>query len=329
MYLRLLLLSLLSLCFGCAKYPGTTKKFAGIPLFPQTDNPAFHIDPVPADTGFVAQAFAPGPDGERIFVLAFGLAGTPEHVPCRLLQYDTRGRITKRLDLPDSRWEAEPALFWATHGQLYVVLYHSAVYMIDPLNLEVLYAYRAMHPDNFLAREKLDQMTGDEQRNAYAEALRHAHYKSQSGELLQAPNAAFCCLLLTFKGKPDEAWHIPAGEEQEFIDGFGLQEIVQNFDARWGADGKSIGPGSSITEGDARLLYLARDAFDYKTRHPGIRGPEARIFEIGKGGKTARFKLTNANGGSLHLRVGADGYFGTADGSLWLLYERQLYRVAN
>ena len=329
MYHRLLLMSLLSLLFGCGKYPRSKEKYPGMPHFPQTDNPAFRVEPVAVDSGFVAQSFVLAPDGESVFVLAYDLAGTAEHMPYLLLQYDTSGRFKRRLAMPIGVWEERPVLFWGALGQLYVGLFHSTVSMIDPLELRPMYEYHAVHSGNFLPRKKLDQMTFDEQRDAYAEALRHAPDNSGSGDLLQPPKGAVCCLALTFKGKPDEAWHIPQGEEQDFIDEFGLVEIPQNPFAHWGVDEKSIEVDSSVTNGDARLRYADRDVFDYRIRYPNIKGVESRIFELKKGGKTARFKLSNLEKHSLYLQIGDNGNFLSDNGSIWLIYENQLYRITN
>ena len=71
MFQKLLLISLLTLLFGCGKKSGNKDKFPQVPYFPQADNPACRVEPVPMDSGFYAQSFIILPDKQHVYVLAY------------------------------------------------------------------------------------------------------------------------------------------------------------------------------------------------------------------------------------------------------------------
>ncbi len=314
---RLLLMSLLSLLLGCGQRSGSRDQYADVPLFPQTDNPACRVEPVAVDTDFFAQAFILSPDRQQVFVLTFGMAGTPEHMPYRVQRLDTGGGAQVSRELPDCIWTDYPRCWWERDGQLSVLL-TDGIKTFDPVDLRVAKEWRRVDFHNFMSQKERDKRTFDEQVSAYRDALENAARESRSGVVRSV--ADLHLLLLDFDRRPAEAWVIPDAEEAApFAGRFGQLEIP--------VKPTPAGKDDLAVDGKARLGSLVRKVLDYKINYPNIRNIEEQVLALTAGRQTARFKCTNKDGGSLAVSTADNGSLTTQDGASWLLYERQLYRI--
>lgn len=327
MFNKILLMSLFSILFGCGKGAKDKDKYADVPHFPQTDNPACRVEPVHMDSGFFAQAFLLSPDKQNVYVLAFGMDGTADRMPYQVLRLDQTGRVLTKTVMPDCQWSNAPALYWASDGQLGIVLHGSVVRLLDPGSLRVVKEWREVFAENFLPRKKLDQLTFNERRDAYDAALQKAAQRSRSAFVIQFPGAAFYTLMLDF-GKTAEAWHIRSEEEeQSLIDHYGLYKIDYNPGSRLAPHPPTPDSGALITDGNTRLRYLVRHVFDYRIVYPNIKDVEARIFELSDKRRSTQFRLSNKEKHDLHLQFADNHYLTSSDKAIWVLYERQLYRL--
>ncbi len=317
MYQKLLLMSLLTLLFGCGNNPKNKDQFPEVPLFPKTDNPACRLEPVPMDSDFFAQAFIITPDRKSVFVLAYDTAGTPDRMPYQLLRLDAAGQVQAKIAMPDSQWEDIPCFWWEEDGSLSLML-KSVIETFDPAGMKVKKEWRQINPKNFLPRERLDQLTYDEQDTAYREAVKTSAGESRSGFVLETLNRVF--LMLDYDGKPSRAWLLSDEEDIErYKKIFGLRKGAPN-------PAESAGDGL-VSEDTAGLSYLSHDILDYKIAYPNLQYIESRTLALSIGNKKARFKLSNKDGHSLNLQFADNQYLTTADGTVWLMYERDLYRV--
>lgn len=327
MFNKFLLMSLLSILFGCGKNAKNKDIYADVPHFPQTDNPACRVEEVPMDSGFFAQAFILSPDKNNVYVLAFGMAGTPDSMPYQLLRLDPSGRVLTKIMMPGCQWSDAPSLYWADNGQLGVALHGSVVRTFDPESLKMQKEWLEVFVENFLSRKKLDQLTFDERRDAYDAALHKAAQRSRSAFVIQFPGAAFYTLMLDF-GETAEAWHIRSEEEeQSLIDRYGLYKTGCNPGSRLTPRPATPDSGALITDGNTRLRYLIRHVFDYRIVYPNIKDVEARIFELSDNRGSTKFRLSNKEKHDLYLQYADNQYLTSADNAIWILYERHLYRV--
>lgn len=312
MLYRLLFMSLLSALFGCGK-----KSEPPLPHFPQTDNTACRVTPFQPDTGFFAQTFILSPDRQNVFLLAYGMAGTPEQMPYAILRLDTAGRVQAKTILPDCVWTDVPNFWWDDDGALGLML--SAEFRnFDPVSLATVKTWRQVDFTNFLSQKKLDQLTYDEQDDAYREALQKAVAQSSVRYVRKVLNLDF--LMLDFARKPAEVWHLRDPEEvDDFIARYGERKAPMNPPP---ADTSALG-----TDGNVCLTLLAHRVLDYKFAYPDLKYIEERVLELSAGRQKARFRLSNKEKHSLELQYADNQYLTAADGAIWLLYERQLYRV--
>lgn len=327
MFNKILLMSLFSILFGCGKNAKDTDKYADVPHFPQTDNPACQVEPISLDSGFFAQAFLLSADKTNVYVLAFGMAGTTDSMPYQLLRLDPAGRVLAKTVMPGCQWSEAPSLYWAENNRLGVALHGSVVRTFDPENLQLQKEWQEVFVENFLPPKKLDQLTYDERRDAYDAALQKAAQRSRSAFVIQFPGAAFYTLMLDF-GKTAETWHIRSEEEEQpLIDRYGLYKITYNPGSRLTPKPATPDSGALITDGNTRLRYLVRHVFDYRIVYPNIKDVEARIFELSDKRGSAKFRLSNKEKHDLYLQYADNQYLTTSDNAIWVLYERQLYRL--
>lgn len=326
MYHRLLLMSLFSILFGCGKRSTDKEKYPHIPHFPLTDNPACQVEAVPIPDSVQVHAFIFSPDKQSIYVLTYGPVETPEQMPYHLFRLDSGGDIQAKTTLPDKRWSNQPLLYWEENGLLTLVLPNAAITTFDPVSLKTTQEWQVITTKNFLPSRRLQQLTFDEQRDAYREAREQAIRKCDMGFWVLLPAGNLNLLALEYSSKPGEAWQTPSDEAVDTR--FPLKKRATNPDAQQFAGEKTPEPNDQITDGIAGLKFLARDVFDYKINYPNLRDIESRIFEISSGKRVARFKLSNKDKHSLQLQLSDDQYLTTSDGALWLIYEGLLYRIA-
>lgn len=309
---RLLLMSLLSFLFGCGKGPAKTKPYADVPHFPQTDNPAFRVAPFVPDPDFFPQAFILSPDKKSVFVLAYGMEGPPESMTYQLLRLGQDGQVQARALMPDCQVAEVPNFWWEDDGSLSLML-HTDVKNFDPATLKVLKTWTQVDFTNFMPRKKLDQLVYDEQVDAYRAAMQMAIAQSSVRYVRKVLNLEF--LLLDFAHKPAEIWHLRDADDVEpFIHEYGERKAPLN-------------PADSLTDGPARMTLLAHQVLDYKFAYPNLKYIEENVHELSIGQRQARFKLSNKEKHALQLGYADNGYLATADGAVWLLYERVLYRI--
>ncbi len=317
MYQKLLLMSLLSLLFGCGNKSKNKGKYPEVPHFPQTDNPACRLEPVAMDSGFFAQAFIISPDKQSVFVLAYGMEGTPDRMPYQLLRLDAGGRIQSKMVMPDSQWENAPCFWWEDDGKL-TLMFSSVIGTFDPVGMKAVKEWQQVDIKNFLPQKRLDQLTYDEQDTAYREAMEKAVGKSRSACVLQVLNLHF--LLLDTNGKVLQAWYLKDDEDIErFTAKFGLRKGAQY--------GAQTADDDAVSDGNTRISTLAREMLDYKIAYPDLKYIGSRTLALSMGNQTARFKLSNKDNHSMNLQYSDNQYLTTADSTIWLMYERQLYRV--
>lgn len=319
MFNKILLMSLLSLLFGCGKSSKSKEQFPDLAHFPQTDNTACRVEPVLMDSGFFAQTFILAPNKQNVFVLAFGVAGTLDSMPYQILRLDPAGRVQAKIEFPGCRWSLRPVFWWEDDGLLTVMLV-TDLKSVDPASMQVVRQWRQLDFENFLTQKQFDRLTYDEQDDAYKEALQNAIQKSRSAHVRYDAITKVHLLMLEMNTGKNEAWQLRSAEEAEpFITQFGLRTAGLN-------PGADLEKGN-ILDGKDKLTYVARDVFDYKILYPNLKDVESRIFELSfAGGKKARFKLSNKKKRSLDLQKADNQYLSTADGAMWLLYEQQLYR---
>jgi hypothetical protein len=70
--------------FGCSR-PG--KKGSSLPFLEELRG----VRQIAVPEGFVARNFLFSPDGNAVFLLCFGMTGTPENMPYRLLRLNLQG----------------------------------------------------------------------------------------------------------------------------------------------------------------------------------------------------------------------------------------------
>ncbi|MBK8920864.1 MAG: hypothetical protein IPM81_05055 [Saprospirales bacterium] len=208
---RLLLMSLLSLLFGCGQHSDSRDRYPDVPLFPRTDNPACRVEPVAVDTGFFAQAFILSPDKQEVFALAFGMAGTPDHMPYLLLRFNAGAQVQARHEIPDCHWTEQPHCWWEADGRLSVLL-TDGIKTFEAASLQEVNAWRRVDFQTFLPQKERDKRTYDEQVNAYRDALEKAVGESRSAAVRSV--AGLHLMLLDFDRKPAEVWYIPDEEAQ-------------------------------------------------------------------------------------------------------------------
>lgn len=316
MYQKLLLMSLFSLLFGCGNKSKNKEKYPEVPHFPQTDNPACRLEPVRMDSGFFAQAFIISPDRQSVFVLAYGMEGTPDRMPYQLLRLDAAGRAQAKMVMPDSQWEDSPCFWWEDDGRLTLML-SSTIGTFDPVSMKTVKEWQQVDIKNFLPRKRLDQLTYDEQDTAYREAVEKAAAKSRSAYVLRVLNLHF--LMLDIGGKTLQAWYLRDDED--------IERFTAKFGLRKGAQYNEETKDGDVSDGNVRISTLARDMLDYKIAYPDLKYIGSRTLALTDGKQTARFKLSNKDNHSMDLQYSDNQYLVTSDGTMWLMYERQLYRV--
>lgn len=150
--------------FGCSR-PG--KKTSTLPFLSELKG----VRQIPVPEGCVARNFLFSPDGSAVFLLCFGMTGTPENMPYRLLRLNLQGEPDGGfVELPHQEWIEKSALWWEDDGRLGVHMTKSLVW-IDPQTMRIAESARIVDRDNFLPQKKLDQMVPPEVTVAYADAV--------------------------------------------------------------------------------------------------------------------------------------------------------------
>lgn len=150
--------------FGCSR-PG--KKVSSLPFLEELPG----VRKIAVPEGFVARNFIFSPDGRAVFLLCFGMAGTPDHMPYRVLRIDLQGEASPAfVELPDQQWIEKASLWWEEDGRLGMHMADTLVW-IDPQTMKVAEQARIISQYNFLPQRKLDQLIPAEAQEAYAAAV--------------------------------------------------------------------------------------------------------------------------------------------------------------
>lgn len=326
----LLLMSLLSMLFGCGKSAQKKMPYPEALQFPQTDNTRCAVQAIAMDSGLYAQAFILSPDKTGVFMLAYGMEGTPEKMPYQLIHLDADGNVQHKIILKDSHWTDQPTFWWETDGSLHLML-HTEFLRLDPATFQVLKRWKQWDYTNFLSQKQFDQLTYDKQDNAYRETLKKKIAKSSHAQVLQVFNLHF--MMLDFAGKTPEAWYLRSDDLiGKYSAEFGLQKATPTMQPE-----PKITPGMEetkpdtpyilIADGDASLQWLIHRTLDYKFAYPDLKYIEERVLELSAKGQKARFRLTNQDKHDLYLKYADNALLQTVNGAVWWMYERELYKI--
>ena len=104
-------MSLFPSIFGCSGSGKKPNEFANVPQFPLTDNPVCKVNPIRPENDFFGQAFILSRDKKNVFLLAYGMAGTPENMPYQVLRLNADGIIEDTITMEHCKWTEYPN-FW-------------------------------------------------------------------------------------------------------------------------------------------------------------------------------------------------------------------------
>ena len=313
-----LLMSLLSFLFGCGESSNKSEQYAQVPQFPQLDNPNCQVVPFKTDTDFFAQTFIISPDKKNVFVLAYGMAGTPQKMPYQILKLNMDGNMEHKVTIPNCVWGEIPNFWWENNGYLSLKIADD-IKTFDPFQLTIVKARREISKENFLSHKRLVMMEYHETEDAYDSALQKAIEKSTVQYVRKVLNLDY--LMLDFADRQAEAWYLyPNNEVEHVIAKYGEQKSPMNPPPPTEDD--------IITDGNTRLTFLKHNTLDYKIAYPNIKYIEERVLQLSvNNNQKARFKLGNKENHGLELHYADNGFLTTTNGHVWLLYERQLYQL--
>lgn len=331
--LILLLFSLVSFLFGCSEKKVPPTKPAVWPRFPDADNPAVKIAAVLPDSMSLIQAFFIPADKMQVYVVtcqnlpANGpdkYFNVPRMVDFHLLCLDEKGKILRKIKLPksDQRYGASMGIL---EHRLAIRL--SDVFLVlDPEKLDIMEKIPIWFGERFPSKQKVELMTPDEQRPAYAEAFDAAVKNAKDSNFLDwVPRGDGYVLIRDVNG------HRAAWSPQRFVDNHfsELQQLYPNITVM-------LNPGYQY-DASKGLLQIADD-------HTGIQEVEIlpdgtqqywhtqkvrRIIqsEMTLGGKKLRFSTGDRDGHDLRLVFSDNKMLSTQGGTGWLQYEGLLYRI--
>ena len=338
-----LLMSLLSILFGCGKKANKAEQYAQVPLFPQTDNQNCRITAFQPDRDFVAQTFILSPDKKNIFLATYGQTTTPKRVikyadeahteplpespaerkpdimPYQILKLDMDGNVLEKIVLPNCIWAGVPLFWWENEGNLSLKL-ADYIKTFEPVHLAIVKTWHEMSQDNFLSQKKLIIMEFHEKEDAYYLALQTAIKKSTLKYTRKFYNLDY--IMLDFAGKNAEYWYLyPNRESTDIMTKYGEHKAPMNPPTTYEKD--------LLTDGTTHLTVLANNVLDakYVWASPHIKYSEERIMEITMGKQKAGFKLVNKDNHSLSFHCADNDYLTTVNGAVWLVYESVLYRI--
>ena len=155
--------------FGCGKRPASKEGFADIPHFPETDSPAVAVTPVPMEPGFSPQTFLLHPEHSGAFVLAHHPGDSTQQALYHLLFLNSNGQVQAKTTFRKNSETAPPLLWWEEHQRLALLIDHD-IRTFDPATLKEISHRRYLNFSNFLTKNQRDQLTYNEQNNAYRQA---------------------------------------------------------------------------------------------------------------------------------------------------------------
>jgi len=338
-----LLMSLLSILFGCGKKANKAEQYAQVPLFPQTDNQNCRITAFQPDRDFVAQTFILSPDKKNVFLATYGQTTTskrvikyadeahteplpespaerkPDIIPYQILKLDMDGNVLEKIVLPNCIWVGVPLFWWENEGNLSLKL-ADYIKTFEPVHLAIVKTWQEISQDNFLSQKKLTMMEFHEKEDAYYLALQTAIKKSTLKSTRKFYNLDY--IMLDFAGKNAEYWYLyPNRESTDIMTKYGENKAPMNPPTTFEKD--------LLTDGTTHLTVLANNVLDakYVWASPHIKYSEERIMEITMGKQKIGFKLVNKDNHSLSFHCADNDYLTTANGAVWLMYEAVLYRI--
>ena len=160
-----------------------------------------------------------------------------------------------------------------------------------------------------------------EKEDAYYIALQTAIKKSTAKYTRKLYNLEY--IMLDFANKNAEYWYLyPNRESDDIKSKYAERKAPMNPPTTFDKD--------LLTDGNTHLTVLESNVLDYHYTYasPNIKYTEERIMEIANGKQKARFKLNNKDKHSLKFNYACNDYLATTNGTVWLMYEGVLYRIA-
>lgn len=308
----LLILTILSALFGCNSKSKQLADIDKIPHFPQTDNPAFKVEPYQVDAGFYVQNFIFSQDKKNVFLLACKVDTAPERISYQLLRLDQDGKVEEKLVLPYDQWTGVPGFWWEDDGRLGLRL-ENEFEVFDPTNFKTMETWKEIDFNNFMTQEKRDQLVYDEQVDAFMDVWHKAIDKSHSQYIRKVMNLYY--MFIDLKPKPSEVWCVQN------------QDDIDYWIEKYGERITPMNPEKYTVDDNVSVVEVAHHFLDYKIIFPNIKDIEAYIMKLSSGKKSAQFRLSNKEGHSLNLTYADNQYMTTGNGDVWMMYEKVLYHI--
>ncbi len=283
-----------------------------IPQFPQTDNPTCTVQVVLYDTLFNAQSFIIVPDKRHVFCLSYTILQDDKAVDYSLHRINSEGVIDETITLNNFNWTRYACFAWEDDGKLRLFLNDESI-LSDPLNLKDIRRDKIYHFENFLSQNEKMKLVFDEQRDAYTSQLKNALDKSLKTIVRRLPKLGV--LELNDSNNQQAYWHIRDEED--------LSYYIKKF-GEHKAEGVVV---NDSIDAEASIRHSSHQILDYKMAYPDLEYIEENVFELIYKNQRARFKCTNKEKLPLEFSMADNNYLLTTGGSIWILYNAQLFRI--
>ena len=324
----LLIMSLLSILFGC-NTKKTPPKAVEWPRFPATDNAETTVTALPLADGYTVRSFYITPDKQHLYVLGSrqprsrnpAFPGEPAYVDYRLLCLDAGGKILYHKDMLRTDW-----MYGGTFGLLE-----------GELLLRIGDWFLVLEPKTFAIKEKIQvhtsgyvswkekEMTRDEHQADYQAKFDALLDKCKTCKLLYwSPGLEYLVFVQGKAGKR-AAWEPMSYEDDVLADlKQRLEPLAVTLHAQTSnADSTHL----QITDGSAQLREVAHLPGGTQFSYPNYKTRTVLQYELTLNDQKIRFSLSDRDAHSLRLGFSDNLMLSMGDGSVWVAYEYDLYRI--
>jgi len=329
----LLAMSLFSILFGCNSKKKTSKVDSW-PLFPTTDNPNLVVKEIPLADGFSIRSFYIMPDKESVLVLGSRTPkqesqqemeerqpGDPQYMDYRLLCLDAEGNTKFHKDLLHTDW-MYGGTFGLLKGELMLRI-GDWLLVLDPKTFNIIEKI-PVHNSEYIPWKETE-MTRDEHQADYQKKFDALLNSNKSCKFLYwSPGREYLVFEQAAIGKRS-AWSPISYEDEQLAD---LKQRLESIEAD--LNSHNLNPENNtieITDGSVKLREVeyisAGTQFDY----PNYKSRRILQYELTVNDQKVHFSTTDRDRHYLTLQYSDNLMLTAADGSIWVVYGKTLYRM--
>lgn len=313
----------------------TPPKVMEWPKFPTTDNPGIKVTAIPLEDGFTLISFFISSDKQNIFVLGSRepkgnndqkrgekRPGDPDYMDLRLLCLDTKGHALYHKDMLRTEF-IYGGTFGLLEGEL-MLRVGDWFLVLEPATFDIKEKI-PVHSSNYISW-KNEVMTRDEYEADYRAKFDATLENCKTCKFLHwSPSGEYLIFVQGAVGKRS-AWTPMSYEENELDD---LKNRFEPIFAMLNPKVFKLDSSSNVEITDdvavlREVEYLSGGTqFDY----PNYKTRTVLQYELTIKDQKVHFSTTDRDRHYLRLGLSDNLMLSTVDGSIWIAYERVLYRI--